>query len=451
MLMRIDLAGKYDVPAPRYTSYPTVPQWEGWDAASWPVAVSDAYHSGNKSLDLYIHLPFCESLCTYCACNTRITKNHSVESPYLEQLLKEWKMYVEIIGEKPRISSIHLGGGTPTFFSPENLGNLINTIKENSIVLENAEMSFEAHPANTTSEHLQTLASHGFNRLSIGVQDFNPEVQRLIHRVQTQDQVQSLTTLSRILQYNSINFDLIYGLPGQTLDSISETINIVTRMRPDRIAFYSYAHVPWIRPGQRAYTDSDIPVGAEKRKLYETGRKILEDAGYIEIGLDHFALPGDELLLAAVNGKLHRNFMGYTTRETKLLIGLGVSAISDAGTMYAQNRKKLEEWSADIEDGKSANFRGHTMTTEDTILRKHIMNIMCKGETSWKNPEDSVDYIKEAVSKLSALQEDKLVTISDSGTKLTLAGRPFLRNAGLCFDARQARSESGSRIYSTTA
>ncbi len=445
------LASKYDVPAPRYTSYPTVPQWDSWDPNAWAGAVQNAWRTGNKTIDLYIHLPFCESLCTYCACNTRITTNHSVESPYVANLLKEWSMYLAIIGEKPVISSLHLGGGTPTFFNPENLATLIKEIKSTSTFTADAVLSFEAHPANTTAEHLQVLSSLGFNRLSLGVQDFNPEVQRLIHRQQTPFQVKSLTILSRILQFNSINFDLIYGLPGQTKDSISETIKLVTEIRPDRIAFYSYAHVPWIRPGQRAYTDADIPVGAAKRELYDTGRKILEDSGYIEIGLDHFALPGDELLVASESGELHRNFMGYTTKESTLLIGLGVSAISDAGTMYAQNEKTLELWSEAISKNIKPVFRGHILTQEDKVLRKHIMNIMCKGETDWKKKENKTESIGEALFHLKQLQEDNLVELTDTSAKVTAAGKPFMRNAGLCFDVRHHRSQGKNSIYSTTA
>lgn len=448
-----DLTSKYDVAAPRYTSYPTVPYWEKSvpEQEAWRRAVEDAWETGGKKVSLYIHLPFCESLCTYCACNTRITKNHTVEQPYIVRLLKEWAMYVDIIGETPRISELHFGGGTPTFFSPENLAELMEAIRETAIVAPDATFSFEAHPANTTSRHLEMLYDQGFRRLSLGVQDFNPEVQQLINRRQSEVQVKSVTDLARIIGYTSVNFDLIYGLPNQTLASITDTINKVIKMRPDRIAFYSYAHVPWIHPGQRAYTEANLPEGKDKRALYERGRELLEQAGYVEIGLDHFALPGDELLNASMTGKLHRNFMGYTEHETSLLIGLGVSAISDAGTMFVQNEKTLEKWNAAVDKNEFPFFRGHQLNEEDLILRKHILNIMCKGETSWYNPDEQCTAVDQAHVRLQELEADGLVELTPFSVKATKKGKPFLRNIGMCFDARLQQSKPQEQIFSRTA
>lgn len=445
-----NLVEKYDVAAPRYTSYPTVPYWgqNKPGEESWRRAVADAWETGGRNMSLYVHLPFCESLCTYCACNTRITKNHEVESPYIQRLLKEWAMYLDVLGETPRVSELHLGGGTPTFFTPANLTQLIEGIRATSIIPKDAAFSFEAHPANTSSGHLQALFDQGFRRLSLGVQDFNPHVQQLINRHQTETQVKSVTDLARIIGYTSVNFDLIYGLPDQTLDSITSTIEKVVKMRPDRIAFYSYAHVPWMRPGQRAYTEANLPEGEKKRALYEKGRELLESAGYTEIGLDHFALPGDELLNASLTNHLHRNFMGYTEHDNSLLVGLGVSAISDAGTMLVQNEKTLEDWNQVIDGNKTPFFRGHQLDSEDIILRKHILNIMCKGKTSWAGMGEQCEELDNTIERLKILKEDGLVEMGPFSVSVTKKGRPFLRNIGLCFDARYHRSRPKENLFS---
>ena len=382
-----DLAAKYNVAAPRYTSYPTMPYWDtnAFDKETWEKSVKFSFAESNEreGISLYIHLPFCESLCTYCGCNTRITKNHSVEEPYIAAVLKEWKMYRDIMGDKPVIREIHLGGGTPTFFSAENLHLLIDGLLEESIIHPEAEFSFEAHPANTTAAHLQTLYNLGFRRLSLGIQDFDPIVQFTIHREQSFEQVEEVTKNARRIGYTSINYDLIYGLPMQTMQGLTNTMMLVAALMPDRIAFYSYAHVPWLKPGQRRFTEMDLPDAQLKTKLYEIGRRLLKNYGYLEIGMDHFALPCDTLLEAERTGTLHRNFMGYTNNHTQLLIGLGVSSISDSLYAYAQNVKVVEEYLDLVNKGELPVFKGHILTYEDLIIRKHILNIMCKGQTKW--------------------------------------------------------------------
>jgi len=447
-----ELISKYDVAAPRYTSYPTVPYWNSGKPTeeSWRNAVLQAA-SGDDPLSVYIHLLFCESLCTYCACNTRITTNHSVEAPYIRRVLEEWAMYTEMLPGVPKIGELHLGGGTPTFFSPQNLRKLMEGIRAKSLILPEAALSFEAHPNSTTEAHLVALGEHGFRRLSLGVQDFDPVVQKLIHREQSAEQVQHVTDVARRLGYTSVNFDLIYGLPSQTLPSIKKTINEVINMRPDRIAFYSYAHVPWMRPGQRSYTDADLPGGESKRALYEQGREQLQSAGYIEIGLDHFALPGDELLRAAEKKTLHRNFMGYTEKQSSLLIGLGVSAISDAGTMFVQNAKTLEEWNTLIDDHQLPFFRGHELSQEDLVLRKHILNVMCKGETDWSADINSCPALRDVRSRLLDVEQDGLIELSEYGLRATESGKPFLRNIGMCFDARYHSKKPETQIFSRSA
>ena len=289
-----ELIKKYDVPTPRYTSYPTVPFWstKEFSTDKWIEAVRRSFDESNdtKGISLYIHLPFCESLCTYCACNKRITKNHGVEISYVRSVLKEWNDYITIFGRKPIIRELHLGGGTPTFFSPENLKWLVSYLLEEGIVHEDNEFSFEGHPNNTTTEHLQTLFDLGFRRVSFGVQDLDPKVQRTINRIQPFENLEHVTRRSRDIGYKSVSFDLIYGLPCQTAFTIENTIRKVVALRPDRISFYSYAHVPWVSPGQRGYGEADLPTEVQKRELYERGRQLLRESGYADIGMDHLTI-----------------------------------------------------------------------------------------------------------------------------------------------------------------
>jgi oxygen-independent coproporphyrinogen-3 oxidase len=447
------LLEKYNVPGPRYTSYPTVPYWENTpDENQWKMLARDAFQQTNhsKGISLYIHLPYCESLCTYCGCNTRITVNHSVEKPYMNALLKEWAMYLETFEEAPRISEIHLGGGTPTFFSAENLAALIEGISSSAIITKNSELSFEAHPNNTSPVHLQTLYNEGFRRLSLGIQDFDNDVQKAIHRIQSFEQVKAVTVLARKIGYTSLNFDLIYGLPFQTLNSIISTINKVKMLKPERIAFYSYAHVPWIKPAQRGYSEKDLPAPELKRKLYEMGREMLEAAGYIEIGMDHFALSGDSLSRAERNQTLYRNFMGYTTSKTQLLVGLGASSISDTWTAFAQNVKSVEGYIQKINEGKLPIYRGHILTAEDLILRQHILNIICRGETTWREENEKCNSLFETLSQLEELENDGLVSIEPFKLKVTEAGKPFVRNICMAFDARLKRNQPQIQLFSQT-
>jgi oxygen-independent coproporphyrinogen-3 oxidase len=354
--MKIDsqLVSKYNVAVPRYTSYPTVPFWkEGIDVNQWrSVFVQQFQLHKNEGISLYIHLPFCESLCTYCGCNKKITTNHSVEEEYMQTILKEWRMYIALLNEPPLIRELHLGGGTPTFFSPQNLERLLNGIFANAQVHPEHEFSFEGHPNNTTCEHLQTLYSLGFRRVSFGVQDNDPEVQRIINRIQPVENVKKVTEAARSIGYKSVNFDLIYGLPLQNLQRLEKTILQSIEMKPDRIAFYSYAHVPWASRGQRLFDETDLPSTEEKMALYQLGKQLFADHGYEDIGMDHFALPTDDLFAARNNGTLHRNFMGYTTQNTSLLLGLGVSSISDVGVAFAQNDKTLHDYSEAINNNE---------------------------------------------------------------------------------------------------
>ncbi|MES2265139.1 MAG: oxygen-independent coproporphyrinogen III oxidase [Bacteroidota bacterium] len=445
------LNGKYNIAVPRYTSYPTMPYWDQqtYTEQVWKDTVKLSFDESNPAsgISLYIHLPFCENLCTYCGCNTRITKNHGVEEPYITAVLKEWALYREVFGDKPVIREIHLGGGTPTFFSPENLHRLIEGLLDGASVHEHADFSFEAHPANTTPAHLQTLYNLGFRRLSLGIQDFDPKVQFIINRQQTFEQVLEVTVEARRIGYTSINYDLIYGLPLQTLEGLINTMNIVSNLNPDRIAFYSYAHVPWIKPGQRRFTEADLPAPELKSKLHDIGRSLLTSYGYQEIGMDHFALPGDELLEAAQNGNLHRNFMGYTHQHTQLLVGLGVSSISDSWYGFAQNVKTVEEYLEITSAGEFPLLKGHVLSAEDLALRRHILGIMCKGETRWELQQNH-PFIADALERLQALEADGLVELLIDGLRVTNLGNRFLRNICLCLDARLWAAQPTTQLFS---
>ncbi len=347
--MKTSLIQKYNVPGPRYTSYPTVPYWDEREFTNeiWIETLKKTFLKTNdkEGISLYIHLPFCESLCTFCGCNKRITKNHAVENPYIQAVLKEWILYCKVLCKKPKIKEIHLGGGTPTFFSIKNLEDLLNGILSNAEKAQDYEFSFEGHPNNTTYAHLQKLYDLGFRRVSFGVQDYSEKVQKAIHRIQPFHNVAKTTLWAREIGYTSIGHDIIFGLPFQEIADVVDTIEKTNALKPDRLAFYSYAHTPWIKGnGQRGFRDEDIPKDDAKRKLYEIGKQLLFKNGYHEIGMDHFALKSDSLFSSFEEKKLHRNFMGYSSSKTQLMIGLGVSSISDSWYSFAQNVKNLEDY-----------------------------------------------------------------------------------------------------------
>jgi oxygen-independent coproporphyrinogen-3 oxidase len=435
---------KYNKQIPRYTSYPTVPYWENnLTETLWIDEIKNSFLKNNKDgISLYVHLPYCESLCTYCACNTRITVNHKVEEPYINALLKEWQMYRNLFCSPPLIKEIHLGGGTPTFFSANNLKKLITEILKDCEISQNHDFSFEGHPSNTTKEHLQTLFNLGFKRVSFGIQDFDEKVQLAINRFQTVDEVNSVVNEARNIGYNSINFDLVYGLPFQTPNSVLSTINEVIKLKPDRIAYYSYAHVPWLKPGQRRYTEVDIPNGKEKKILYTIGEQLFTEHNYKDIGMDHFALPNDELFVAHKTKKLHRNFMGYTTNSTKLLVGLGCSAISDSWGAFSQNIKDVETYIEKINSNLFPIQKGHILTTYDLKIKKLIIDIMCKDEFKIDN---SFEFNHESFMELL---KDNLIDINSNTVVITPLGKSFLRNIALVFDKRFWDSNPTTNTFS---
>jgi len=442
-----DLFAKYDVPAPRYTSYPTVPFWtDAPTTERWLEELNTAFADKAATWSLYFHLPFCESLCTFCACNTVITRDHGREEGYIELLSTEWNLYLDRVPallERPLLG-VHLGGGTPTFFSKGNLERILRPIlSATGIEQSRFEASVEVHPGHTTRDQLIMLRELGFTRISIGVQDFDPEVQRLVNRHQPHEVTKSVTDMARELGYSSVNYDLIYGLPRQNPDRFRETVEKTINLKPDRIALYSFARVPWIKPAQRSYKDEDLPVAGEKRALYELAREMLSRAGYVEIGMDHFALPSDGIAEAQRKHTLHRNFQGYTETRTTVLLGLGVSAISETPTCFHQNEKAFPVYDRRVRQGEIPTLRGHLLSEDDRRLREQILQFMTRFKVNLE-PEQKDD----ARSFLRSMIEDGLVTVSGDTLELTEKGTPFLRNACMFFDQRLRNQEQRPQVFS---
>ena len=448
------LINKYNVSGPRYTSYPTVPYWDvsSFTSELYLHTLKNTFESSNlQGVSLYIHLPFCESLCTFCACHKHITKRHEVEEEYIETLLKEWELYVNFLEQKPRISEIHLGGGTPTFFSAKNLSKLIEGILQKSILSEDYDFSFEAHPNNTTREQLQVLYDLGFRRLSLGIQDYDKKVQKAINRIQSYEQVKKVSNWSKEIGYTSISHDLVFGLPFQILDNMKDSISKTVSLLPDRISLYSYAHVPWIKGvGQRGFDEKDLPKAKEKRLLYEAAKSAFEHYGYHEIGMDHFSLKTDSLFQSFENNKLHRNFMGYTTNKTKLMIGLGMSAIGDSWSGFAQNVKKVKDYQEMVKGGHFPFFRGHILSSEDKIIRKHILNLMCYLQTSWQDESMQFEVSENTLELLEEMKSDGLLTIEGQSLVVAKEAIPFIRNVCMAFDKHLTTNQPEKAIFSKT-
>lgn len=446
------LIKKYDVPGPRYTSYPTVPYWDSpLSETQWIEQLRAAIlKNEEKGCGIYIHIPFCEKLCSYCGCHKFITKDRSVVDPYVHSLLKEWSLYATMLKDvfPLKVSEIHLGGGTPTFLPPESLRTLMEGLYKNLKLSSQTSISVEIDPRTTSDEHLVVMRSLGVSRLSLGVQDFDHRVQKAVNRIQSFELVAQITEKARKLGFESINFDLIYGLPFQTESSIRETIDKVLSLSPDRIAYYSYAHVPWMKASQRLFKDEDLPSGDGKRRLYEIGALSLKNSGYVEIGMDHFAKPTEELSVALQSGSLHRNFMGYTPHKSIPIFGLGVSAIGDSWTAFWQNSKSLESYNQALSEGRLPHEKSHGLTCDDLLIREHILNIMTKFGTSWK--ENSCIMDDELMKNLSLFESDGLIKSGDCGFEVTELGRSFVRNIGMAFDVRLKKSKIDRPAFSRT-
>lgn len=437
------LLRKYGAPGPRYTSYPTVPFWERAPTdTEWLQHLEQALTSQPAAgAALYVHVPFCHALCTFCGCNMRVTRNHAMAAPYVASLLREWCTLQGRLGRDGlALGEVHLGGGTPNYLHAEELDALLDGLMSRATLTAGASLTVETDPRTTARGQLEVLRRHGFNRLSLGVQDFDPRVQDIVNRVQDEAQVARVTDDARALGFRSIAFDLIYGLPLQTPEGLEATFDAVLRLKPDRIQYYPYTHVPWIKPSQRRFTEADLPEGDAKRLLLSRGRARLAAAGYVEIGMDHYALASDDLAVAAAHGRLHRNFMGYSPAATAPLIGLGASAIGDAGNAYAQNEKSLQQYEERVLRDELPIQRGHVLDGEDVVLRRHILRLVTRYRTDWNASEDETPFLEDAASRLAPLAADGLVELGARSVDVTTTGRAFLRNVCMAFDARLARA-----------
>ena len=438
-----ELLTKFDVPGPRYTSYPTADRFvEAFGEADYIQALEQR-RAGPAAmalpLSLYVHIPFCESLCYYCACNKIITKHHERSAPYLRYLSKEVDLHVQHIGAGQSVSQLHLGGGTPTFFSDDELSELMAMLRRNFNLVPGGEYSIEVDPRTVTAERLAHLARLGFNRLSFGVQDFDPIVQKAVHRVQPAEQVFALVEAARGIGFESINVDLIYGLPKQTPESFDRTLAQVAELRPDRIALYAYAHLPERFKPQRRIIAIDLPGAPNKVAMLARSLAAFEQAGYVYVGMDHFALPNDALAVAKRQGRLHRNFQGYSTQPDCDLIGLGVSAIGKVGATYSQNAKSLEEYQDLLDHGHLPVARGLAVSRDDLLRRCVIMALMCQGEVMFESAElahliDFRSYFASELETLRGMQDQGLVELSDTGIKVTPMGWFFVRGVAMVFD-----------------
>jgi len=438
-----ELLTRFDVSGPRYTSYPTADRFvDAFGEDEYVLALQQRRQSAvGKALPLsiYVHIPFCESLCYYCACNKIITKHHDRADVYLRYLSREIELHTAHLGVGQVVSQIHFGGGTPTFLSDEGLRELMGMLRSNFTLIEGGEYSIEVDPRTVDASRLSVLRELGFNRLSFGVQDFDPEVQKAVHRIQPAEQVFALVESARSIGFDSVNVDLIYGLPKQTPDSFDRTLAQVAQLRPDRIALYAYAHLPDRFKPQRRIIWADLPMASAKVSMLARSLEAFSSAGYVYVGMDHFALPEDALAIAKRQGRLHRNFQGYSTQPDCDLIGLGVSAIGRVGATYSQNAKTLEDYYDHLNQGRLPVVRGLALTRDDLVRRAVIMALMCQGELLFEPLEQAwlIDFRKYFAPELEQMQEMEqqgLVTLSSEGVTVTAMGWYFVRGIAMVFD-----------------
>jgi oxygen-independent coproporphyrinogen-3 oxidase len=443
LVLNPELLQRYDVAGPRYTSYPTADRFvEAFGEADYLQALEqrrDGVGAKAYPLSLYVHIPFCESLCYYCACNKIITKHHERGADYLRYLEREVDLNVAHLGKGQVVSQLHLGGGSPTFLSDEELTQLMTMLRRNFQFVPGGEYSVEIDPRTVTRERLAHLAEQGFNRLSFGVQDFEPTVQKAVHRIQPAEQVFDLVAASRELGFESVNVDLIYGLPMQTPETFERTLEQITQLRPDRIALYAYAHLPERFKPQRRIHTQDLPPAASKLVMLSSAMRVLMAAGYVYVGMDHFALPTDALAVAKRQGRLHRNFQGYSTQPDCDLIALGVSSIGRVGPTFSQNVKTLDEYYDLLNQGRLPVVRGMALSRDDLVRRTVIMALMCQGSVLFESVElahlvDFKQYFSQEMESLAAMQEQGLLTIDDTGIHVTELGWFFVRGVAMVFD-----------------
>ena len=438
-----DLLRRYDRPGPRYTSYPTAPQFHAGfgERELREVATASNGDPIPRRLSLYVHVPFCESPCFYCGCNRIITRDKARGEAYLARLYREIALTAGLFDRDREVIQLHFGGGTPNFLSPAQLRDVVDTLRSHFRFSDAADrdISIELDPRFVDADDIAALGKIGFNRASFGVQDFDPAVQEAVNRIQSVEQTRAVIDACRGNGFRSVNVDLIYGLPNQTPDGFARTLDTVAQMRPDRVAVYGYAHMPHLFKPQKQLDASLLPSGETKLALLQLAIEKLTAAGYLYIGMDHFALPDDELALAQARGGLHRNFMGYTTHADSDLVGLGVSAISHIGDSFSQNPRDLPSWQAALDDGRLPVFRGMRMNEDDQLRADLIQQLMCQGEIPVAALErryaiDFAEYFALALDRLAPLAEDGLVRVEEQRIVVTSRGRLLLRNIAMCFD-----------------
>jgi len=450
-----ELLIRYDKPGPRYTSYPTAPEWkEGFSDADYRNALADAAKRPDEPLSLYVHIPFCHERCIYCGCNVVVTEKEGVADQYLDYLDREFALAAEALGSKRRVMQLHWGGGTPTYLDLDQIERLFSSIQKYFELGEGAEIALEVDPRVTSKEQLQTLRGLGFNRVSMGVQDLNPEVQRAITRYQTEEETVRLHEWCRELGFKGTNFDLVYGLPFQRPEAWEKTVSRIVELRPDRLAVYSYAHVPWMRPHQKWIPEEAIPLGPEKYDLFARARRLFTAAGYRAIGMDHFALPSDDLSVALDERRLHRNFMGYSVIPAAEMISFGTSAIGEIGGAYAQNEVKLSRYYEAIDAGKLPTARGFFLSRDDVIRRWLIRRLMCDfyldtAELKRRFDVDYAEYFAAEEAELEEFYAEKFVGRDGDNLVVLPLGQIFVRNIAMVFDTYLKKPEGHKRFSRT--
>ncbi len=446
---------RYNVPGPRYTSYPTAPEWtDAFGPADFERALAES-NAGNPPapLSIYAHLPFCESLCLFCGCNVVINKDHEVLNPYFRSLGLEIDQISRRLDRLRPVVQMHWGGGTPTYLSPAQMEELFHWFWDRFTLAPDAEVGIEIDPRTTSEAHITALARVGFNRVSMGIQDFNPVVQKTIHRIQPYEMTKGVFDMCRAQRFESINVDLIYGLPHQTPESFVDSVEKVIELNPDRVAMFSYAHVPWLKKQQGSFA-RHIPQGMDKFRIFRAGIERFTRAGYVYIGMDHFARPDDELCAAQRQRTLHRNFQGYTTKAGADLLGVGVSSISGMGRIYAQNFRVLQDYYVALEQNRLPTMRGIRLTDDDVVRRAVISRILChcvlhKGEIEREFHVCFDEHFAGELARLKPLVEDGLVVLSPESISVTSLGRIFIRNVGMVFDT-YLRTPKEKPVFSKT-
>lgn len=456
MNVNLDLLKKYDVPGPRYTSYPPAPHFnESFTADDYVKEIIKTNYGENlPDLSLYFHIPYCDTLCYFCGCNMIVTRNHDRMKEYIKYLKNEIDLLRQYLNPDRKVAQLHWGGGTPTSLNPDEINSLISYIRQSFDFTENAELGCEIDPRGLTKEHLIALREGGFNRISMGVQDFNEKVQKYVNRIQPEEMTRQVVNWVRELGFQSINIDLMYGLPFQTIETFEKTIDKVLELSPDRLAVFNYAHVPWMKKHQALIHEEDLPTPQEKLNILKMTIEKLTCNGYVFIGMDHFAKPEDELAKALKSKQLYRNFQGYSTHAGCDLFAFGITSISQLKDVYAQNYKTEKEYFASIDNERLPVFKGYRLTEDDQIRRKVIMNLMCNFELNFDEIENEFkinfkEYFEKSLSQLKEMSDEGLVIMNNNEIKITEMGRLLIRNIAMKFDGFIERQQDKMK-YSRT-